>query len=157
MKLKLASFILALAAGVPALAAEPAGKAYAGFAAGGARATMGTDTVGKVQGGMWLGDQYGVEVSYFNSSKLKGADLSYRLRVPVGEKVDLTAKVGIASTRSSAASSTTTSAVAGFGLSYSITTNVRIRADVDTRRAKAAPGGAEKSVNTVTVGVEKAF
>jgi hypothetical protein len=155
MTLKFASILLVLAVALPA-AAEQTGKAYAGFAAGSARAKTGNESVGKLQGGYWFGDQYGVEVSYFNSGKLKGADLSYRLRVPVGEKLDLTAKVGVASTKGPV-QSTTTSAVAGFGLSYSITTTVRLRADIDTRRAKVAPGGAEQNVRTVTVGVEKSF
>jgi hypothetical protein len=155
LKLQTASFLLALAIAVPAAAAEQAGKAYAGVAAGTLHAKSDRETVGKVQGGYWFGDQYGMEVSYFNGGKFKGADLSYRLRVPMGEKLDLTAKVGVATTRGPT-QYTTTSAVAGFGLSYSITTNVRVRADIDTRRATVSPG-VEKSVRTVTVGVEKSF
>jgi hypothetical protein len=155
LKLKSASFLFALAVALPA-AAEQAAKAYVGVAAGTTHGKSYTDTTGKVQGGYWFSDQYGMEVSYFNAGKFKGADLSYKLRVPIADKLDLTAKAGVASTRGPV-QATTTSAVVGFGLSYTITTNVRLRADIDTRRAKAGPGDAKQSVRTLTVGVEKAF
>jgi hypothetical protein len=138
-------------------------------------------TAFKVFGGYTFDQAWGVEASYFDLGKVHanlgtlraessatGGDIAAVVRAPFGADWEMSAKFGLAYVKGETTASTgnfrgtvsknSAQPVAGVGIGYKVSDNLRARADLQSTRVKLIDGnGGTGSIFTLGAGLQLAF
>lgn len=138
------------------------------------------DSAFKVLAGYQITPMFAMEASYFDLGKATGRedginvkggatgiDVAAVLRMPLSPEVNVFAKLGVASVdgkvtgtyegKSATFKHSSTQPVFGVGATYNITPTLRLRAEVETRRAKIIADGDSIKVTNYSIGIDNSF
>lgn len=130
--------------------------------------------------GYQISPNIGLEASYFDLGKISGKEMGVNInggatgvdfaavgRVQLGHDFGLFARLGVANiegkitgtqgTNSTTLKHTSTQPVFGVGATYNINTTLRVRAEVEQRRAKVIRDGDSVNVTSYSIGLENSF